>query len=61
MYDNIRGNRQEEPGAPGDQVMTSRGLGVVTVLIGVFSLKSGKPVIGVVNQPFAEYDKDKKW
>ena len=24
-------------------------------------MKSGQPVIGVVNQPFAEYDKEKKW
>lgn len=55
----IRGNR-EEPTSPGDQVMTSTGLSVVTVLIGVFSMKSGQPVIGVVNQPFAEYDKEKK-
>ena len=53
--------RGEEPTSPGDQVMTSRGLSVVTVLIGVFSMKSGQPVIGVVNQPFAEYDKEKKW
>ena len=41
-------------------MMTSRGLNVVTVLIGVFSMKSGQPVIGVINQPFAEYDREKK-
>lgn len=59
-FNYIRGN-SEEPTSPGDQVMTSRGLSVVTVLIGVFSMKSGQPVIGVINQPFAEYDKEKKW
>ena len=57
----IRGNRfGDEPTSAGDRMMTSRGLSVVTVLIGVFSMKSGQPVIGVVNQPFAEYDREKK-
>jgi len=30
---------------------------VVTVLIGVFDLKSGIPIAGVINQPFANFDK----
>lgn len=57
----IRGNRLgDEPTSAGDRMMTSKGLNVVTVLIGVFSMKSGQPVIGVINQPFAEYDREKK-
>ena len=32
-----------------------KGLGIVTVLIGVFDRKTGHPVAGVVNQPFASY------
>ena len=32
------------------------GLGVVTVLIGVFDRRSGQPIAGVVNQPFVKYD-----
>ena len=36
--------------------MTSNGLQVVTVLIGVYNLKTGQPVIGVINQPFAEHN-----
>jgi len=39
-----------------------RGLPVVTVLIGIFSKKTGAPILGVVNQPFAFYDPaNKKW
>jgi inositol polyphosphate 1-phosphatase len=33
-----------------------KGLPVVTVLIGVFDRTSGKPIAGVVNQPFVKYD-----
>jgi hypothetical protein len=41
--------------------MTTGGLSVVTVLIGVYSRTTGEPIIGVVNQPFAEYDQEKQW
>ena len=34
----------------------TRGLPVVTVLIGVFDRNTGKPVAGVVNQPFVKFD-----
>ena len=37
-----------------------KGLPVVTVLIGVFSKSTGTPLAGVVNQPFAFYDKQTK-
>lgn len=30
------------------------GLGCVTCLIGGYDIESGKPIIGVINQPFAE-------
>lgn len=40
--------------------ITLRGLPCVTVLIGVYDRTSGLPVGGVVNQPFAEYDSEKK-
>lgn len=32
--------------------LNSSGLGCVTVLIGVYRRDTGKPVIGIVNQPF---------
>ncbi len=59
----IKGDRVGDPGGddpPYDEQMVRRGLGVVTVLIGVFSKTSGRPIVGVVNQPFAEYDKETK-
>lgn len=28
------------------------GLGCVTVLIGAYDIESGKPIIGIINQPF---------
>lgn len=34
------------------------GLGCVTVLIGAYDIESGKPIIGVINQPF--YDQDEE-
>ena len=40
--------------------IVARGLPVVTVLIGVFSKSTGTPLAGVVNQPFAFYDKQTK-
>jgi len=42
-----------------DEVV-AKGLPVVTVLIGVFSKSTGTPLAGVVNQPFAFYDKQTK-
>lgn len=32
------------------------GLGCVTVLIGAYDIESGKPIIGIINQPFYEQD-----
>ena len=44
----IKGGEEEvEEGSP-----PTRGLKVVTVLIGAFSLSTGQPQVGVVNQPF---------
>ena len=40
--------------------VVAKGLPVVTVLIGVFSKSTGIPLAGVVNQPFAFYDKTTK-
>ncbi|XP_029460767.1 inositol polyphosphate 1-phosphatase [Rhinatrema bivittatum] len=40
----------------------SHGLQCVTVLIGVFELSTGIPVMGVINQPFASHDpKSSRW
>ena len=36
----------------------SRGLKVVTVLIGAFNMKTGEPIMGVVNQPFISEGSD---
>jgi hypothetical protein len=33
-------------------LLPTKGLGVVTVLIGAFQPSSGRPMLGVVNQPF---------
>ena len=41
------GQGLEEEGVP------TKGLPVVTVLLGAFLKSSGQPVLGVVNQPFA--------
>ena len=38
-----------------------QGLQCVTVLIGVYDLSTGQPVVGVVNQPFNRQDSDGKW
>lgn len=40
--------------------VVAKGLPVVTVLIGVYSKSTGIPLAGVVNQPFAFYDKETK-
>lgn len=40
--------------------VVSKGLPVVTVLIGVYSKRTGLPMAGVVNQPFAFYDQETK-
>ncbi|KAL2087923.1 hypothetical protein ACEWY4_016751 [Coilia grayii] len=39
----------------------SRGLQCVTVLIGAYDLRTGEPVMGVINQPFALMDDSKRW
>lgn len=36
------------------------GLGCVTVLIGAYDIESGKPIIGVINQPFYDQDEEGK-
>ena len=41
-------------------VIQSRGLAVVTVLIGVYNRKTGVPVAGVINQPFVNLDEETK-
>jgi len=41
-------------------VIQSRGLAVVTVLIGVYNRNTGAPIAGVINQPFVYLDDDKK-
>ena len=57
----IRGTiKDEEYEVKGDSQMISNGLQVVTVLIGVFDKTSGRPVMGVINQPFARYDQKTK-
>lgn len=44
-----------------DQVWT-KGLHCVTVLIGAFCMRTGQPLIGVINQPFWKYNAEKeKW
>ncbi|KAK4289633.1 hypothetical protein Pmani_037413 [Petrolisthes manimaculis] len=40
--------------------ITQRGLPCVTVLIGVYDRTTGLPVGGVINQPFADYNHEKK-
>jgi len=45
-------------GQPARDPLQKRGLGVVTVLIGVFNRKTGVPVAGVVNQPFVDYNEE---
>ncbi len=40
--------------------VVAKGLPVVTVLIGVFNKSTGLPLAGVVNQPFAFYNKETK-
>ena len=40
--------------------IVAKGLPVVTVLIGVFSKQTGIPLAGVVNQPFASYNRETK-
>ncbi|XP_071811701.1 inositol polyphosphate 1-phosphatase-like [Apostichopus japonicus] len=52
----IKGN---EDSTPKDGIY-SNGLQCALVLIGVFDTTTGEPVMGVVNQPFAE-NKDKTW
>ena len=37
------------------------GLPCVTVLIGVYELSSGRPVVGVINQPFWKHDSSGHW
>jgi hypothetical protein len=54
----IRGRDERDAQRIQDDEVVSNGLPVVTVLIGVFSRSSGNPVAGVVNQPFAFYDKE---
>lgn len=37
------------------------GLGCVTVLIGAYDIESGKPIIGVINQPFHAQNEDGRY
>ncbi|CAG7731021.1 unnamed protein product [Allacma fusca] len=45
-----------------EETIWSSGLHCVTVLIGAFNLKTGQPIVGVINQPFWKFDSSsKKW
>ncbi|XP_017787318.1 PREDICTED: inositol polyphosphate 1-phosphatase [Nicrophorus vespilloides] len=37
------------------------GLSCVTVLIGVYQIETGLPILGIVNQPFSELAEDNRW
>jgi inositol polyphosphate 1-phosphatase len=52
----IRGQSPSDGDVDYSESFQMKGLPVVTVLIGVFDRTSGKPVAGVVNQPFVKYD-----
>eukprot|EP00095_Tigriopus_kingsejongensis_P008147 maker-scaffold196_size269943-snap-gene-1.34 protein:Tk08147 transcript:maker-scaffold196_size269943-snap-gene-1.34-mRNA-1 annotation:"inositol polyphosphate 1-phosphatase" len=54
----IKGCSDQSQGFVGDREIVSNGLQVVTVLIGVFDQVTGEPVMGIVHQPFAEYNQD---
>lgn len=49
----IRGSTTNSCPSQDARIPTS-GLSCVTVLIGGYDIESGKPIIGVINQPFAE-------
>ena len=55
----IRGKTPSDVDADADfsDSLERSGLAVVTVLIGVFDRKSGKPLAGVVNQPFVRFNR----
>ncbi|MBN3305659.1 INPP phosphatase, partial [Amia calva] len=54
----IKGISNSKP----DDNIYSQGLQCVTILIGVYNLQSGVPIMGVVNQPFAALDpKTQRW
>ena len=42
------------------EIIWSRGLHCVTVLIGAFNMSTGQPIIGVINQPFWKFDSESK-
>jgi inositol polyphosphate 1-phosphatase len=52
----IRGGTPVDGDIDYSDTFQTRGLPVVTVLIGVFDRNTGKPVAGVVNQPFVKFD-----
>jgi len=52
----IRGKEEQPP----EDLLERKGLGVVTILIGVFSRTTGQVVAGVVNQPFVTLT-DETW
>eukprot|EP00094_Tigriopus_californicus_P002937 TCALIF_02831-PA protein Name:"Similar to Inpp1 Inositol polyphosphate 1-phosphatase (Mus musculus)" AED:0.09 eAED:0.09 QI:155/0.8/0.83/1/0.8/0.83/6/117/386 len=54
----ITGCSQVSRAVIGDQEIVSKGLQVVTVLIGVYDRHTGEPVIGIVHQPFAEHNEE---
>ncbi|XP_053554591.1 inositol polyphosphate 1-phosphatase [Bombina bombina] len=54
----IKGSADIKP----DQGIYSKGLQCVTVLIGVYQIDTGLPIMGVINQPFATRDpKTLRW
>ena len=52
----IHGDNTTDKDVSGTEEQVQEGLQVVTVLIGVFDKTDGKPVMGVINQPFANYN-----
>ena len=44
-----------------DEGIYLHGLPCVTVLIGVYELSTGRPVVGVINQPFWKCDSSEHW
>lgn len=50
----IRGSTIGSSSSSRETRIPTSGLGCVTCLIGGYDIESGKPIIGVINQPFAE-------
>ena len=51
----IKGTLDDYEKEEDEERIWTTGLRCVTVLIGVFELETGTPIIGVINQPFWKY------